>query len=116
MIQELHVIDYMGGRVGLVCFESLGEDHVSFHIIFSVFSLNLHSFTCHVENTFFRFFVNTHLFTYEHNIYVRTYNIYTYIYIGTYLSSEGSKDPSEINFGPILGQKNWGKKIGINAI
>ena len=38
---------------------------------------------------------------------------YMYIYIYTYLSSEGSEDPSEIFFGPILGQKNWGKKIGI---
>ena len=47
-------------------------------------------------------------------IYVRTYSICTYIYIGTYLSSEGSEDSSEINFVPILGQKNWGKKIGIN--
>ena len=46
---------------------------------------------------------------YVHIVYVRTY-----IYIGTYLSSEGLEDLSEINFGPILGQKNWGKKIGIN--
>ena len=45
-------------------------------------------------------------------IYVRTYSTCTYIYIGTYLSSEGSK----INFGPILGQKNWGKKIGIMSL
>ena len=39
MIQELHVLDYMGGRgwVGLVCFESSGEDHVSSHIIFLAF-------------------------------------------------------------------------------
>ena len=39
--------------------------------------------------------------------------MYVYIYIGTYLSSEGSEDPSEINFGPILGEKNWAKKIAI---
>ena len=57
MIQDLHVLDYMGGRgwVGLVCFEFSGEDHVSFHIIFLAFSLNLHRFTCHVENTSFHF-------------------------------------------------------------
>ena len=85
MIQELHVLDYMGGRegvrwVGLVCFESYGEDHVSFHIIFNAFSLNLHLFTCHVENKSFHFFfVNTHLFTYEHNICMYIYIMYIYI-------------------------------------
>ena len=87
MIQELHVLDYRGregvGWVGLVCFESSGEDHVSFHIIFSAFSLNLHLFTCHVENTSFHFFVNTHLFTYEHNICLHIYIIYVHINIGT---------------------------------
>ena len=42
MIQELHVLDYMGGRewvgtVGLVCFESSGEDHVVLSSFFSHF-------------------------------------------------------------------------------
>ena len=40
-------------------------------------------------------------------MYVHIIYMYVHIYIGTYLSSEGSEDPSEINFGPILGQKNW---------
>ena len=42
--------------------------------------------------------------------------MYIYIYIGTYLLSEGSEGSSEIFFGPILGQLFGGKKIAINQI
>ena len=49
-------------------------------------------------------------------MYVHIYYVRIYIYIGTYLLSEGSEDPSKIFFGPVLGQKNWGKKIGITGV
>ena len=90
--------------MGLDCFESSGEEHVSFHIIFLAFSSNLHRFTCHVENTSFHFFC-------KHTpVHLRTKYMYVHIY---YVLSEGSEDPSEIFFGPILGQFFWGKKIAI---
>ena len=81
---------------------------MSFHIIFLAFSLNLHQFTCHVENTSFHFFCKytpDHLYMYVHIVYIRTY-VYRYVPI-----VGGIGGPSKINFGPILGQKNWGKKI-----
>ena len=110
MIQELRVLDYIEGRgwVGLVCFESSGEDHVSFHIIFSAFSLNLHCFTCYVENTSFHFFVNIHLFTYEHNICMYIYFMYVYIFIlvRTY-RRRVRRTPPRYFLGLF-----WGKKIG----
>jgi len=98
------------GWVGLVCFESSGEDHVSFHIIFLAFSLNLHRFTCHVENTSFHFFVNTHLFTYEHKKCMYLYFMYVHIY--RYVPTVGGfggvlQDIFWADFGAIfLGQKN----------
>ena len=117
-IQELHVLDNMGGRgwVGLVCFESSGEDHVSFHIIFIAFSLNLHLFTCHVENTSFHFFFKKHTCSLMNIIYVCIY-IRIYIYICTYVRIVGGfggplLDTFWADFGAKkLGQKNSDQTI-----
>ena len=73
MIQELRV--RLHGRegvgwVGLVCFESSGEEHVSFHIIFFGIFIELTPFHMSCRKYIFSFFVNTHLLTYEHNIYM----------------------------------------------